>query len=111
MNRNFIKRNKPIMKCHGSGFESKSVYNPIAIEKDGMIYILYRAENGKDGCTVRIGLAWSRDGINFKRHAEPVLSPEYDYERMGCEDPRMVKLGEHIICIIWSMENHLKGFK
>ncbi|MCK4543587.1 MAG: family 43 glycosylhydrolase, partial [Spirochaetales bacterium] len=93
MNTNFIKRNKPILECQGDGFESKSVYNPTAIVEDDTVYILYRTENGEDGCTGRIGLAWSKDGINFKRHPEPVLYPEYDYEKMGCEDPRIVKFG------------------
>ncbi len=94
MNTNFIKQNKPILECQGDGFESKSVYNPTAIVKDDTVYILYRAENREDGCTGRIGLAWSKDGINFQRHPEPVLYPEYDYEKMGCEDPRIVKFGK-----------------
>jgi len=94
MNTNFIKQNKPILECQGGGFESKSVYNPTAIVEGDTIFILYRAENREDDCTGRIGLAWSRDGMNFIRHPEPVLYPEYDYEKMGCEDPRIVKYGK-----------------
>lgn len=92
MNINFIKHKKPIMKCQGNGFEARSVYNPTVIVKDDTVYMLYRAENGNDGCTGRIGLAWSKDGIHFRRHPEPVLYPEYEYEISGCEDPRVVKL-------------------
>jgi predicted GH43/DUF377 family glycosyl hydrolase len=56
--------------------------------------MLYRAEAGGDGCTGRIGIAGSKDGINFTRHPEPVLYPEHNYEKGGCEDPRVVKIGD-----------------
>jgi predicted GH43/DUF377 family glycosyl hydrolase len=94
MNTNFIKRKKPIMECQGDKFEAKSVYNPTVIVKDDTIHMLYRAEAGTDGCKGRIGLAWSKDGINFTRHPEPVLYPEYEYEKYGCEDPRVAKIDD-----------------
>lgn len=75
-----------------SGFEAKAVYNPAVIIVDDMFYMLYRAEAGDD-CSGRIGLAWSEDGIHFTRHPDPVIVPEYDYEEMGCEDPRLVRSG------------------
>lgn len=76
-----------------SEFEAKAVYNPAVIITDDTFYMLYRAESG-DGCTGRIGLAWSKDGIHFTRHPEPVIYPEHDYEKGGCEDPRIVKFGD-----------------
>lgn len=81
MNINFTKLKRPIMKCQGEGFEAKSAYNPTVVVNDDTIYMLYRAEAGGDGCTGRIGLAWSKDGRNFTRHPESVLYPEYDYEK------------------------------
>jgi len=94
MNIKFTKLKKPIMECQGDGFEAKSVYNPTVIVEGDIIYMLYRAEARGDGCTGRIGIAWSKDGINFTRHPELVLYPEYDYEKTGCEDPRVVKFGD-----------------
>ncbi|PKP61886.1 glycosidase [Candidatus Atribacteria bacterium HGW-Atribacteria-1] len=94
MNINFTKLKRPIMECQGNGFEAKSVYNPTVIVEGDTLYMLYRAEAGGDGCTGRAGIAWSKDGINFTRHPEPVLYPEYDYEKRGCEDPRVVKFGD-----------------
>lgn len=84
----------------GSDFEAKAVYNPAVIVVDGVpsmnsghrFWMLYRAEAG-DGCSGRIGLAWSEDGLHFTRHPQPVVVPEYDYEEMGCEDPRLVRIG------------------
>jgi len=55
--------------------------------------MLYRAAAG-DGCTGRIGLAWSEDGIHFTRHPQPVIVPEYDYNAGVCEDPRIVRFGD-----------------
>ena len=76
-----------------SGFEAKAVYNPAVVVVDRVFYMLYRAEAG-DECTGRIGLAKSRDGIHFTRHPEPVIVPEYDYEAGGCEDPRLIRIGD-----------------
>src|SRR5690606_20333226 len=82
-------------------WESKDVFNPAAVVKDGKIYLLYRAEDtvGRHAGTSRIGLAESTDGIHFTRRAEPVLYPREDayinYEwEGGCEDPRVVEDGQ-----------------
>jgi len=45
--------------------------------------------------TSRLGYAESTDGIHFARRAEPVLSPETEYEKDGgVEDPRLQKFGD-----------------
>lgn len=90
----FIKyEHNPILQP-SSGFESKSVYNPAVIVEDGKFSMLYRAE-GEDTGTGAIGLAFSKDGIHFERYSNnPVIVREYDYEKEGVEDPRLVKFGE-----------------
>ena len=52
--------------------------------------LLYRAH--ADDIVSHVGLATSDDGIHFERHPEPVLSPSEDYERHGCEDPRVTEI-------------------
>jgi predicted GH43/DUF377 family glycosyl hydrolase len=55
--------------------------------------MLYRAQDRAG--TSRLGYAESKDGIHFTRRAEPVFSPEKDYEKDGgVEDPRLVKIGD-----------------
>jgi predicted GH43/DUF377 family glycosyl hydrolase len=45
--------------------------------------------------TSRLGYAESGDGIHFTRRAEPVLSPETEYENDGgVEDPRLQRFGD-----------------
>ena len=79
-------------------WEEKDVFNPAAVVKDNRVYLLYRAQDkiGQPGGTSRIGIANSRDGLEFKKQAIPVLYPDQDPMREfewegGCEDPRVVR--------------------
>ena len=81
----------PIMRPQGDGWESGSVYNPAAVVKDDQVVLLYRAHAAD--VVSHVGLAVSDDGIHFKRHPDPVLSPTEDYENRGCEDPRVTEIG------------------
>jgi predicted GH43/DUF377 family glycosyl hydrolase len=78
----------------GSGFDSKAAFNPAVVKEGDDYLMLYRAESLDDGLTGRIGLARSQDGINFARHPEPVIVPDQDFDRSGCEDPRLIKIDD-----------------
>jgi predicted GH43/DUF377 family glycosyl hydrolase len=81
----------PVLSPLGTGWESAGTFNPSVVMHDGNIVMLYRAQDANG--TSRLGYATSTDGINFTRRAEPVLSPETDYELGGgIEDPRLVKI-------------------
>src|SRR4029078_12313252 len=78
-------------------WEEKDVFNPAAIVRNDTVFLLYRAEDkiGKYAGTSRIGLAWSVDGLHFKKLPAPVLYPNNDESKKwewegGCEDPRIV---------------------
>ncbi len=86
-------RRNPILRPT-EGFQSEKVYNPSVWKEDGKFFMLYRAE-ASDGVTGRIGLAESEDGFHFTCYKEPVLIPGEDFDRGGCEDPRVVKIGEN----------------
>ncbi|MCA6213168.1 glycosidase [Thermococcus bergensis] len=85
---------QPILSPSREGFDSRNTYNPAVIKEKDRIVMLYRAESKEDKLTGRIGLAISYDGINFFRHPEPVIEPEYKWESVGVEDPRIVKVGK-----------------
>ena len=79
-------------------WEEKDVFNPAAVVRNDTVFLLYRAEDsiGKYAGTSRIGLAWSTDGLHFKKHPTPVLYPDNDAAKIyewegGCEDPRIVE--------------------
>ncbi|WP_295792905.1 glycoside hydrolase family 130 protein [Mucilaginibacter sp.] len=74
-------------------WEEKDVFNPAVVNRNGKIYMLYRAQD-KAG-TSRIGMAVSTDALHFTRMPAPVFYPDNDaYKTLewkgGCEDPRIV---------------------
>ena len=93
----------PILSPQGTTWESAGTFNPAVLfvpdepgsrpGAAGKFVMLYRAQDASG--TSSVGYAESRDGIHFTRRAEPVLSPEMDYERDGgVEDPRLQKIDD-----------------
>jgi len=94
-------------------WESGAVFNCGAtIGPDGSVYLLYRAiprsytrkpsGEGYDNYVSTIGCAVSDDGIAFARCEQPVIRPTEEYDRFGCEDPRVTRLeiGGQILYLI-----------
>ena len=78
-------------------FEEKNVLNPSAVVKDGLVHLIYRAQDSL--MTSRLALATSSDGIHFEKSTEPILFPERDEQLAfewpgGIEDPRIVSLDQ-----------------
>jgi beta-1,2-mannosidase len=82
----------PILRPTNRPWESRFVFNPAAVVKDGLVQLLYRAQ-GPD-LQSSIGLATSSDGVHFQRRNKPVMVATEPYELPGgCEDPRVVSVG------------------
>jgi predicted GH43/DUF377 family glycosyl hydrolase len=96
--------NNPILEANPRQvWESGAVFNCGAtLAPDGAVSLLYRAVprgythkadgHGYDNYVSSIGLATSEDGCHFTRRSQPVIEPQEDYERYGCEDPRVTRL-------------------
>lgn len=91
----------PILSPQGSGFESKNVLNPAAVDLNGSVYLLYRAMD--EANTSTLGLAVSGDGVAIdERLPSPVYAPRADFEQKrgsptgnsGCEDPRIARIAD-----------------
>ena len=83
----------PILSPRGAGWESAGTFNPAVIKRGEELVMLYRAQDAAG--TSRLGYGESIDGVHFTRRAEPVLSPETEYEKDGgVEDPRLQKFGD-----------------
>ncbi|MDE2188343.1 MAG: hypothetical protein KGJ35_01285 [Patescibacteria group bacterium] len=79
-------------------WEARGVLNPATIDLNGSVHILYRAVDTDNVST--IGYARSADGINIDERADkPIYIPRADFERRGCEDPRLSKIGERIFMV------------
>ncbi len=91
----------PVLKPNKDhSWEAEAVFNGCPVEKEGKIYLLYRALSlphyhasaRSNMITSDIGIAESKNGIDFESRRRFVI-PEYDWEKFGCEDPRITKLG------------------
>jgi beta-1,2-mannobiose phosphorylase / 1,2-beta-oligomannan phosphorylase len=71
----------------GVEFENGGVLNPTCVEKDGVLHMFYRAVRKENFST--IGYCQMKDNKVVYRADNPILVPEYDYEKKGLEDPRI----------------------
>jgi predicted GH43/DUF377 family glycosyl hydrolase len=85
-----VKNEGVILEKTELGFENKGVFNPACIQTDGITHMFYRAINHNKVSS--IGYCQLKDNKVVKRLKEPVLFPEYDYEKKGIEDPRITLL-------------------
>jgi predicted GH43/DUF377 family glycosyl hydrolase len=85
-------------------WEARAIIGAAAIVKDDKLALIYHGEDSTNGFrgmrgtfgTFRQGLAWSTDGLHFKRESQPVLYPDNgpmkDAEWTGGDEiPRIVE--------------------
>jgi predicted GH43/DUF377 family glycosyl hydrolase len=85
-----IKNEGIILEKTGLPFENKAVLNPACIKVGNITHMFYRAIN--EDSISSIGYCQLIGKKVIKRLDKPILFPEYDYEKKGIEDPRIVLL-------------------
>jgi predicted GH43/DUF377 family glycosyl hydrolase len=79
-------------------WEARGTLNPASIDLGGSVHILYRAVDSDNVST--IGYARSKNGLTIdERSDSPIYIPRADFERRGCEDPRISKIGDKIYMV------------
>jgi predicted GH43/DUF377 family glycosyl hydrolase len=74
-----------------------SVYNPGAVVKGKKVFLFYRSDTYLKGkITSTINLAVSNDGLRFINKGV-VIKPTTKTEKIGCEDPRIVKIDKQYL--------------
>ncbi|GHV64000.1 glycosidase [Bacteroidia bacterium] len=88
-----IKREGIILEKTDLAFENEGVMNPAVIADGNTVHLLYRAV--REGNHSTIGYC-RLDGPLKVVHRDkvPLLYPEFEYESMGVEDPRIVKIDD-----------------
>ena len=82
-----------ILRQQGMAFEDESVLNPAVIKVGDDIHIFYRAVRTKNFSS--IGYCRLDTPLHVQeRLATPFMSPQFDYESHGMEDPRIVKIDD-----------------
>jgi RNA polymerase sigma factor (sigma-70 family) len=85
------KRPLPVLAPSPNSFDSLSTYNPSVLRVGSKFWMFYRSRQRNDSHTGYIGLAESDDGLQWCRVDRPVLAPEIETDRCGCEDPRVIR--------------------
>jgi predicted GH43/DUF377 family glycosyl hydrolase len=95
-------------------WEANDTFNPGAVVRGNDVVMLYRAEDasgvGIGERTSRLGFAFSKDGIHFKRKPEPVFFPAEDDQVAnewpgGCEDPRLAVTEDGTYALFYTQWN------
>jgi predicted GH43/DUF377 family glycosyl hydrolase len=86
-------------------WECKYVLNPGALRIKDKVYLFYRAVGTDD--VSYIGLAIT-DGFRvLERLPRPIFSPAIPEEKMGCEDPRLIIIGDRIWMLYTAYDGNL----
>ena len=85
-------KNPIIAPNPANAWENLVTCNPGVIYDDGKFYMLYRAAGDDEEHVIRLGLAVSENGFDFRRVGDsPVFGPSADGPDGGCvEDLRIV---------------------
>lgn len=84
-------------------WEAGAVFNcAVTKTKEGEIVMLYRAiaadyeksENGYTNYISSLGIAFSKNGYDFERREVPAISPDSEFDKFGCEDPRITRYAD-----------------
>lgn len=98
-----IKRNEdnPLLSPHPDHpWEAAAAFNWCPAMKGDILHVVYRAMSRPELMdqthiqTSVVGHASSSDGVNFSDR-RALIVPEYDFEKYGCEDPRVTKFGDN----------------
>lgn len=93
-------RGNPILSPNGSNdWESLAAFNPSVASDGKIVHLVYRATSpvqkigGANLELSTIGHTVSKDGFIFANR-EQLIRPEYEWEKFGCEDPRITRFGD-----------------
>ncbi|RNA62956.1 pesticidal protein Cry7Aa [Chryseobacterium nematophagum] len=86
-----VKKEGIILEKTNLGFESSGVLNPAVLYEKDFVHLFYRAVS-KDNYS-SIGYCQLKTPLTIENRMEiPFLYPQYNYEKKGVEDPRIVKI-------------------
>lgn len=88
-----VKKHGVILKPTGLPFENLSAFNPGVYQDGNTVHVFYRALS--ENHVSSIGYARLEGPIKVvERWTKPFFKPRYKYEKMGVEDPDIVKIGD-----------------
>ncbi|PWN67686.1 pesticidal protein Cry7Aa [Chryseobacterium oncorhynchi] len=88
-----IKKEGIILRKTTLDFESEGVLNPAVIQDNGKIHLFYRAVAKNNFSSIGHCILSDYQTIEIRFHS-PIMIPEFEYEKHGVEDPRIVKIDD-----------------
>ena len=86
-----VKKHGILLKPTKHEFENNGVLNPSCIKRGKNVHMYYRAV--REGNYSTIGYCKLDGPLNLvERWDKPFMVPEFDYEKIGLEDPRIVQI-------------------
>lgn len=86
-----VKKHGIILEQTALEFENEGVLNPAVIREGDFVHMFYRAVSKSNYSSIGYSKLIGPLAIE-ERMKTPLLSPEFDYESHGMEDPRIVKI-------------------
>ncbi len=92
-------------------WEANAVFNWCPIKDGSTTHYLYRAMSstesyfGSNMSISTIGYTKSKKGINFLERKQ-FIAPEHEWEKYGCEDPRVTKIGNKFYIFYTALSNY-----
>lgn len=88
-----IKKEGVLLKKTNLSFENKGVLNPAVVQEGEQVHLYYRAINSANEST--IGYCRLKGPLLIEERLQnPILVPQFEYEAIGVEDPRIVKIDQ-----------------
>lgn len=104
--------NNPILSPNPDhDWEAKGAYNGCAVKKGQNIYLVYRGLShpqeyqGKTVELSTIGIASGQCGTKFN-HRRQFIKPEQEWEKFGCEDPRVTYFNNNYYIFYTAISDH-----
>lgn len=110
-------KNNPVLSPNPNNeWEAQAAFNGCPVVKNKIIHLLYRALSPRKDYENQnlelstIGLAKSPEP-EFSNHVHfnnrrQFITPEYEWEKYGCEDPRVTKFGKNYYIFYTALSNH-----
>jgi len=92
-------------------WEAKAVFNWCPVKDGKITHYVYRAMSSTEsyfGSNISIssvGYTSSKDGLTFTERKQ-LIAPEYEWEKYGCEDPRVTKMGNKFYVFYTALSNY-----
>ena len=92
-------------------WEARGAFNPSVLKEDDKYHFLYRAFSkefdylGHYMSLSTIGYASSKDGLALTGRRQ-LIYPEHEWEKFGCEDPRITKVDDKYFIFYTALSQH-----